>query len=174
MINKKIVIIISIIALIIGMLVITFKVKELKDIEDRNIEYLQEEALKAEQNIIESQINEEENTVEQENITDTQNTQSDESVRSTEQNNTQTETPVQSQVEGEEEKNSKENQSSEENNDEKALRLVKEEWGEDSTVYYTIDNQSDDTYSISVRSKETTATLAEYEANISTETVFIK
>ena len=55
-----------------------------------------------------------------------------------------------------------------------ALNLTKEEWGEDDTVYYTIDRQTDNIYYISVRSKSTTETLAEYEVEIVNKTVQIR
>ena len=62
----------------------------------------------------------------------------------------------------------------EEDSKNKALRLVKEDWGEDDTVYYTIDNQNGNTYFITVRSKSTTGSLAEYDVNVSTNTVTLK
>ena len=61
-----------------------------------------------------------------------------------------------------------------ENTDETALGLVKKEWGEDNTVYYTIDDQKDNIYTVSVRSKSTTEQLAEYEVNVKDKSVFIK
>ena len=57
---------------------------------------------------------------------------------------------------------------------EEALELAKEECGEDDSVYYTIDNQAENIYNISVRSKETTATLIEYEVNVNTQEVSVK
>ena len=60
------------------------------------------------------------------------------------------------------------------NKKEEALKLVKEEWGEDDTVYYTIDNESGNIFSISVRSKSTTAVLQEYEIDVSKGTVTLK
>ena len=79
-----------------------------------------------------------------------------------------------------ENKNSTKNQDTstsnndDENTDETALGLVKKEWGEDNTVYYTIDDQKDNIYTVSVRSKSTTEQLAEYEVNVKDKSVFIK
>ena len=58
---------------------------------------------------------------------------------------------------------------------EKEIDLAKKEWGEDdNTVYYTIDTKSNDTYTISVRSKSTTEQLAEYEVDVKEQTAVIK
>ena len=60
------------------------------------------------------------------------------------------------------------------NKKDEALRLVETEWGEDNSVYYTIDNESGNIFSISVRSKSTTAVLQEYEVDVSKSTVTLK
>ena len=76
-----------------------------------------------------------------------------------------------------EEKNEEDNNVTKKSQKEKqdeAINLVRNNWGEDDTVYYTIDNNSGDTYDISVRSKSTTETLAEYEVDIINKTVQIK
>lgn len=161
MINKKVVIICSIIALIIVVSIIAISIKKFKEEE-----YGEETAKANNQNLLENQ-NSIKNEIEDENLIE-------ENV--TEENQTNTENSVineitQNQIQGEEETVTKQ---PEENNDEKALNLVKEEWGEDDTVYYTIDNQSNNIYNISVRSKTTTATLAEYEVNINQGTVVMK
>lgn len=159
MVNKKVVVICSMIAIIIVGLVVAFQIKRLKEID-----YIPEETVVAKQNTLEEQNfvkneEKEENSVE-ENKTITENI--------TKENVTQT------QVQGEEETKTEETEGNTENNNDKALRLVKKEWGEDDTVYYTIDNQTNNTYNVSVRSKATTATLAEYEVNVKEETVIIK
>ena len=56
-------------------------------------------------------------------------------------------------------------------NDEKAINLVKKEWGEDDTVYYNIAYINGKIYNISVNSKDTTGVLAWYSVNIETEEV---
>lgn len=60
------------------------------------------------------------------------------------------------------------------NKKDEALRLIETEWGEDNSVYYTIDNESGNIFSISVRSKSTTAVLQEYEVDVSKSTVTLK
>ena len=66
-------------------------------------------------------------------------------------------------------------ESTETDKSEEAISLAKKEWGEtDETVYYTVDNSSKNIYTISVRSKSTTAQLAEYEVDVSSKTVTIK
>lgn len=60
------------------------------------------------------------------------------------------------------------------NKKDEALKLIETEWGEDNSVYYTIDNESGNIFSISVRSKSTTAVLQEYEVDVSKSTVTLK
>lgn len=72
------------------------------------------------------------------------------------------------------EEDSNENEASRQDKQNIALNLTKEEWGEDDTVYYTIDREVNNVYDISVRSKSTTQTLAEYEVDIVNKTVQIK
>lgn len=140
MVNKKIVIICTIIALIITEVIVTFEIRKFKK-ED----YAQEENYTYKQN------NENENQIinelqDKNIITDNvqTNTQS-------ENNNTQSNETPQSTYQGEEE-----TKEETENGESKALKLAQEEWGEDDTVYYTVDNQSGNVYVISVRSKITT------------------
>ena len=55
---------------------------------------------------------------------------------------------------------------------EKAIAMAKKQWGEnDSTVYYFVDRTSGNIYNISVRSKATTESLAEYEIDIKNNTI---
>ena len=72
------------------------------------------------------------------------------------------------------EEETKENEDTKKTKDEKAIELVKKEWGKDDSVYFTIDRIVGNKYDISVRSKKTTQTLTEYEVDISKETVEIK
>lgn len=110
-----------------------------------------------EENIVEEKQNEvEENTITENKI---------------EENITKNE--VKEQVQGEEETKDDEAENAQ-SASQKALELVKEEWGEDDTVYYTIDNESGSIFNISVRSKETTAAVAEYEVNVKENTVNMK
>lgn len=159
MVNKKIVVICSVIALVIVAVIVGLQIKKFKETS-----YASEEE---KQNISKSQ-----NSIKNENMT--------------EQNKSNTENTVnetQNQVIGAEETKpdekeqdipEKQDNKDKKNLKEQALKLVEKEWGEDDTVYYTVDNQSNNIYNISVRSKDTTETLAEYEVNVDEETVIIK
>lgn len=56
----------------------------------------------------------------------------------------------------------------------KAINITKNEWGKDDKVYYTIDRENNNIYYVSVRSKSTTETLAEYEVDVVNETIEIR
>ena len=159
MVNKKIVIICTIIALVVTILIVAFEIKKFKE-ED----YFEEDKLlEVSENLAQNQTLNEENQEEKE-IEDS-NTQINTTI---EEENMVEETNT---FQGEEETKEDEPQ---ENYNDKALELAKKEWGEDDTVYYTIDNQSENIFSISVRSKTTTETLAEYEINVIEGTVNLK
>ena len=84
-----------------------------------------------------------------------------------------TESESYNQVLGEEEQQVEEPTNTDKS--EEAISLAKKEWGEnDETVYYTVDNSSGNIYTISVRSKSTTSQLAEYEVDMSNKKVTIK
>lgn len=163
MVNKKIVIISTIIALFLVVLVVAIQIKKLYDVQ-----YTTEET----NTTTKSNIVEEQNIIENKTETETNNIANENNNTTIKEEQTvQNEPPKQeNQTQGEEEKNSKD----EVNGSDKALELVKKEWGEDDTVYYTIDNQSNNIYIISVRSKSSTAVLTEYEVNIEKETVVVK
>ena len=157
MVNKKIVIICTIIALVIVGAIVGIKIKDFKEKEYVN-----------------------ENTENKKNTTVVQNTVKNE----VQEENTIEETEVKGEEElnngNSENKNSTKNQDTstssndDENTDETALGLVKKEWGEDNTVYYTIDDQKDNIYTVSVRSKSTTEQLAEYDVNLKDKKVDVK
>ena len=116
-----------------------------------------------EQNNIEENISEnivDENIVNEEKSANTDTTNNDKN-------------SINSKVQGLEETTSS-NEEKRINKKEQALKLVEEEWGEDNTVYYTIDNEYGNIYSISVRSKSTTAVLQEFEVDSSKGTVNLK
>lgn len=54
-----------------------------------------------------------------------------------------------------------------------AIRLVKEKWGQDSSVYFTNEENNGDIFVVAVRSKETTAVECYYNVNIKEKTVEI-
>lgn len=96
------------------------------------------------------------------------------------ENNTEADKEASKQEQSKQEDNSnteeeiKETVKSKQEKQDIAVNLTKQEWGEDDTVYYTIDREVDNIYDISVRSKSTTETLAEYEVDIVNKTVQIK
>lgn len=98
----------------------------------------------------------------------------------TDENNTEADKEASKQEQSKQEDNSnteeeiKETVKSKQEKQDIAVNLTKQEWGEDDTVYYTIDREVDNIYDISVRSKSTTETLAEYEVDIVNKTVQIK
>ena len=96
-----------------------------------------------------------------------------------------------SNVIGQEEKDSQENEIKEDNNlseenttkednngeiskqegKNKAIEMARKKWGEDDTVYYFIDRANGNIYNVSVRSKDTTESLAEYEIDVKNNTI---
>lgn len=167
MVNKKIVIICTIIALVVVGAIVGIKIKDFKEKKyvDENTENQKNTTVV--QNTVENEV-QEENTVETNEITE--NTVKEPEAKGEEELNNG----------NSENKNNTENQdtttssNNDENTDETALGLVRKEWGEDNTVYYTIDDQKDNIYTVSVRSKSTTEQLAEYEVNVKDKSVFIK
>ena len=100
------------------------------------------------------------------------------------ENNTASENTTEENIVGQEELESQNEASSTENDatsddlyagltgKEKAIAMAKKQWGEnDSTVYYFVDRTSGNIYNISVRSKATTESLAEYEIDIKNNTI---
>ena len=165
MVNKKVVIICSIIALIIVSVIVGIQIKKLNEIE----------------NVGEVQDTAKQNTSVNQNLATSNET---ENTGNEEQNITQENTSEQNQIKGEEEKeqepteentaNTSNTEEMAENNNLSAIDLAKKQWGEDDSVYYTIDHQSNEIYTISVRSKSTTEQLAEYEVDVKEQTVVIK
>lgn len=157
MVNKKIVAICTIIAVVVVVLVVAIQIKKFNEIDYTQEVSIDNQNMLQEENIIE-------NEVQEENVATLEN-----AIKESE---------TQANIQGEEEtqvnEEDQESEESTENYSEKALELAKEEWGEDDSVYYTIDNQADNIYNISVRSKETTATLIEYEVNVNTQEVSVK
>lgn len=159
MVNKKAVIISTIIALIVAILIIFVNIRNLRNVEEtiadvpeNSNELLEENTTNTENNLsndvanntVNDSIDEEENTVEN---TSTTNTQSNTSTVNEDNENSDAE--------------------------DVAIQLAKEEWGEDNedVYYYIEENLSENVYVVSVRDKNTTATLANYEVNIETEQV---
>ena len=77
-----------------------------------------------------------------------------------------------SNVIGKEETNSEKEEDSSQNKEEKAINLVKKEWGSDNdSVYFNIANKNGNKYTISVNSSETTEAIAWYDVDLDTERV---
>lgn len=155
MVNKKVVIISTIICIILvaGIIYISLN----KPYEEPEIENEITET-----NGVENKI--------QENV-EKENTQVEEKVENTEkEENTEVQ---ENKTEEPKVKEDKKEQKSELTGEEKAKGLVKKEWGEnDKTVYYYVEEQvSDDLYIISVRDAQTTEELSTYEVDNSAETV---
>ena len=164
MVNKKIVVICSVIALIVVLLIIGFKIKDLY-----NEDYEENTAKTTNSNIVALKNTVENTIIQEQNTVETNDTEKNETTE--QETKTENETVAQNEVK-KEEVTSFEEQKQDENNKEKALRLVKEEWGkDDTTVYFTLDNQQGNFYYYTVRSKSTTASLAEYEVDVTTSEV---
>jgi len=166
MINKKIVIICTIIALVIVTSIVGFNIKKLND---NDLESLNE--LGYEQNQVSKKENEINSNLEKEESLTNNETKEEQEDNET---NNNVDEDTNTQIQGQEETKN-DDQKNNEDNTQVAIELVKQEWGvEDDTVYYTVDNKKDDAYVISVRSKLTTETLAEYEVNVNDKTVVIQ
>ena len=163
MVNKKMVIICSVIALIVVGAIIAFNIEKLN-----NQNYIEE--TNSNNSASQNTVN---NTVEEQNNIEDDETKNNEQETNIQEDNTKNEADIQNKIQNAEVTTAEE-QKQDLNNRDKALRLAKEEWGEDDTVYYTIDNEQSNVYYITVRSKSTTGSLAEYEVNVSTNEVTIK
>lgn len=165
MVNKKVVIICSIIALVIVGAIVGIKIKDFKDTQNEMNNRISESQISSNKVESASTISNENNVTSEENENEVkQEIKGDEETKSSETVKNETESIVTN------------TSSEEEIGDEVAINLVKNEWGfDDTTVYYTIDvKSSDTTYTISVRSKLTTEQLAEYDVNLIDKTVVIK
>ena len=97
------------------------------------------------------------NTVKEENISKNENAVSENTT---------------SNIIGKEETNSEKEEDSSQTKEEKAISLVKKEWGsEDDSVYFNIANKNGNKYTISVNSSETTEAIAWYDVDLDTEKV---
>lgn len=152
MVNKKAVIISTIVFLIIVALLIFVNVKSLQDEKNQTVEVLSEieetdNVNNNIDNVIENEIDnstsEEENAVVNNSVTN--------SASST------------TSVENDEDSSDLEDI---------AIQLAEDEWGDDENVYYYIEEKLlENVYVVSVRDKSTTATLANYKINVETEEV---
>ncbi len=149
MVNKKVVLIMSILTIIITGIIVYFSLKPLQ-----NIKYtFGDEEFESKTSIINSNV---------ENIKDDEKTDSKEKEANEEEKKSS---------------DSKENKSTEpevkKTGKELAVEMAKKEWGEsDTSVYYYVEEKkSEDIYIISVRNRETTVGMMDYEVNIKDGTV---
>ena len=159
MVDKKVVIIVSIIAIIITSIVVYFSLQSFDKqyAENENIDENVNKNYTNEQNEnISSNNNKQKNELNQQNNIEKENETENENAIEEPANETKEDKDETPKVE---EKNS---------GDEIAIELVKKEWGEkDDTVYYNIEEQiSDNVYIVSVRDQETTEDLSEYRVDI--------
>lgn len=111
--------------------------------------------------------------IENENVNST-NTYNENNINENqiEENNTVNENTTLNVIGREEKESEEESKNSTGNNDEKAIELVKKEWGDDqSSVYFNIENKNGTKYTITVRSSETTEAIAWYDVDVETEKI---
>lgn len=155
---------------------IAFKKKEIKvsstnyiaNIVENAINTIQQTNIKIE-NVVENlEVEEKQKTEDTEqNNNKSENTNKENNSNNEETNNNRDNTTTSNNQNyiGEEESR---DETSNTSNEEKALKLAKEKWGEDISVYFTVANKNGNTYNISVNSSETTQVLAWYSVNIET------
>lgn len=160
MVNKKVVIISTIIAILIVGVIVGIKIKKLDNVQ----EIISEEKPKntvVQNNVIENTVinnnvisNETKNEVEN-TITNTNTTKTENSVKNTSVSNSEVKTDE--KLTGEE----------------KAKQLAKDKWGktDDNVYYYVEDKLSENEYIVSVRDSDTTVSLMDYKVNIKTEEI---
>lgn len=158
--KKKIIIIVGVVILAILITLLTVKLINIEKNKEKEVSNLNQNAI--ENNILE-------NAIKNEN---TENTENIVVVDKEKEDNNKNDLIETSPTIGEEEITKTEIEKKE-NDEEKAVNIVKKDWGEDNSVYFTIEETQNEKYTISVREKDTTRTISAYEVNIQTET-FIK
>lgn len=158
MVNKKVVIISTIIAILIVGAIVGIKIKKLDNVQ----EIISEEKPKntvVQNNVIENTVinnnvisNETKNEVEN---TTTNTAKTENSTKNTSVSNSEVKTDE--KLTGEE----------------KAKQLAKDKWGktDDNVYYYVEDKLSENEYIVSVRDSDTTVSLMDYKINIKTEEI---
>ena len=167
MVNKKVVIIATILIVLIVGIIVGIKIKDFKNIIG---DFIEENTIDSNANVSENdETNSIENTTEnsENNIT---NTTSDDEQNNENIDNEKNTSSLENDVGA---GNNPSSDSGKEGNEEKALNLARNQWGEnDNNVYYYVEEKvSDDVFIISVRDKNTTMSLADYEVDIKSEEV---
>lgn len=181
MVNKKCVIIATIVAIVVVAIIVGIKIKSLQEeytISDNFKEEIassQESNNTSENNVEEKNNTAIENISNENNISDENNVSENENIINQNQENTSS-TQNQTTSNGTSDANSTNNNTSnviEQNSEEKALNLAKNKWGkDDENVYFYIEDEvSKDIYIVSVRSKETTAAVVSYKIDVNNEIV---
>ena len=166
MINKKVVIIATIIIVLIVGVIVGIKIKDFKNIIG---DFIEENTIDSNANASENdKTNSIKNTTEnsENNIINTTDNDEQNNKNIDNHNTTSSKNDVGAG-------NNSSPDSGKESSEEKALNLVKNKWGKnDNNVYYYVEEQvSDDVFVISVRDKNTTMSLANYEVNIKSEEI---
>ena len=160
MVNKKLVVIVTIIAIIVVCGIIYINLKR----ESQEQYTFSEQTV---ENAVEN--NTEKNTQIEENLTE--ENQIDENKEEV----NKVENEINNEIEEENKVSNSTSNAKEESltSEEKAIALVKKEWGEnDNTVYYYVEEQiSDDEFIISVRDQNTTEDLSSYKVDVSSESL---
>ena len=164
MVNKKIVIIVTIIAIIVVAGIVYFSL---------NIE-AQNQYTFSEQNV-ENQVENDaqNNTIVKENSTKEDVSEEKEEEKEEKEDKQEVEENQVSKTETNEVEEEEKEQAEKLDNKDTAIELAKKEWGEnDNTVYYYVEEQvSDNVYIISVRDNSTTQDLLTYKVNVNKKSV---
>jgi glucan-binding YG repeat protein len=164
MVNKKIVVIATIIAILIVGTIVGINIKSLQ-----KTEYTFDDKVSDNENLVENN-NDLENSIDNEETDPSENEKEQENEQENENTTTEginEENVIDTNTTNKETTN---NETTNKTSEEKAMNLAKTKWGkDDDSVYYYLEEQlSDNIYIISVRSKETTARLMDYQVNLET------
>ena len=156
--RKIIIIVVIVVALVILISLLTIKLIKIEKNKGKEVFNSNENAIKS--NIIENDIeNDIENEIIENAVVDTEKEENN-------KNNSQNTSPSI----GEEEVTKTEIEK-EETNKEKAMNIVKKDWGEDDNVYFTFESiDSRGNYIVYVREGETTRAISSYTINLETGT----
>ena len=160
MVNKKVVIIASIIALLAIGGIVGFKIYQL----DKNKYVAVTKTVSTNNTTTKKNTINNENTI-NENKIEKEDTENNIESKNEIENNTENTTNTEKSTSNKTTEKKKEPE-------EQAIDLVKEKWKDNSNVYFNVDDKiSDDEYIISVRNKTTTTEMASYKVNINKESV---
>lgn len=156
--NKMLIIVLIVIVIIIGLWVITNE-EDVTTVDKPHNNVTENKVQKAENKVTNKAENKVENKVENRvaNNDVVENTIKNELVENTISNVTAT------------------TQSEKEDNDKKAINMVKQDWGEDASVTFKIDEKKENgKYVVSVVDKSTTAVLVWYDVDVKNNTIQVR